>query len=238
MGDFDLIGNRRPISFLREIVYGIRKDPYISVERLNRNGQKAIKTSWMLKDSISSWTWPGYEGEPASIDIFSDADEVELFMNGKSLGRKPAGENEGFTASFTAIYEPGSLTAWAVRDGQLCESHSIATAGNDVLLDVSIDRETLIGTQDLAFVSISLKDSNGTPNLNVVKEVAVDVANGTLLGYGSADPQATGSYQDKAWKTYDGRLLAVIHPVKGCNGIDVRVSAPGCEDVRKAIAVE
>lgn len=93
IGDIDLIGNRRPISYFREIVYGLTNQPYIAVERMEHRGQTASKTAWMFKDNISSWTWKGHEGEKASVDVYSSGDEVELFLNGKSLGRKPAGKN-------------------------------------------------------------------------------------------------------------------------------------------------
>lgn len=60
---------------------------------MEHRGQTASKTAWMFKDNISSWTWKGHEGEKASVDVYSSGDEVELFLNGKSLGRKPAGKN-------------------------------------------------------------------------------------------------------------------------------------------------
>ena len=63
IGDIDLIGNRRPISYFREIVYGLTNQPYIAVERMEHRGQTASKTAWMFKDNISSWTWKGHEGE-------------------------------------------------------------------------------------------------------------------------------------------------------------------------------
>lgn len=61
IGDLDLLGNRRPISYLREIVYGLRKAPYLAVLRMEHNGQTSSKTPWMFKDNLSSWTWPGFE---------------------------------------------------------------------------------------------------------------------------------------------------------------------------------
>ena len=79
IGDIDLIGNRRPISYFREIVYGLTNQPYIAVERMEHRGQTASKTAWMFKDNISSWTWNRHEGEKASVDVYSSGDEVELF---------------------------------------------------------------------------------------------------------------------------------------------------------------
>ena len=71
IGDLDLLGNRRPISYLREIVYGLRKAPYLAVLRMEHNGQTSSKTPWMFKDNLSSWTWPGFEGQTASVDVYS-----------------------------------------------------------------------------------------------------------------------------------------------------------------------
>ena len=108
IGDIDLIGNRRPISYFREIVYGLTNQPYIAVERMEHRGQTASKTAWMFKDNISSWTWKGHEGEKASVDVYSSGDEVELFLNGKSLGRKPAGKKSHYTATYEVAYESGT----------------------------------------------------------------------------------------------------------------------------------
>ena len=120
IGDINLIGYRRPISYLREIVYGLRKNPYIAVERPEHYGEKCGKTPWMWKNNIASWTWKGQEGNPVSIDVYSDADEVELFLNGKSLGRKAAGEGAGFAAAFETAYEPGELKA-VNMDGEIAQ---------------------------------------------------------------------------------------------------------------------
>ena len=100
IGDMNLIGYRRPVSYLREIVFGLRKDPYIAVDRVNKYGMECSKSAWMLKDNVASWTWNGYEGKPAIVDVYSDAEEVELFLNGNSMGRRPAGEENNYTATY------------------------------------------------------------------------------------------------------------------------------------------
>lgn len=84
-GDLDLIGYRRPISYLRKIVLYIRKKPYIAAERMNRYGKEVYRTAWAYKkDVIGSYTWNGFEGREISVDVFSADEEVELFVNGKS----------------------------------------------------------------------------------------------------------------------------------------------------------
>ena len=96
----------------------MRKEPYIAVERVDRSGMKHSKTPWMLKDNIASWTWEGYEGKSAMVDVYSADEEVELFINGKSLGKKPAGEKVGYVSTFECKYEPGEVTAISYNQGK------------------------------------------------------------------------------------------------------------------------
>lgn len=232
IGDIDLVGYRRPISYLREIVYGLRKEPYLAVERLNRYGMPCSKTAWMFKDNIASWTWPGYEGKTASVDVYADAEEVELFLNGRSLGRKPAGEAHDFTATYELAYEPGELTAVSFSEGKENGRFSLVTAGEEIKLCVEADRTILSADgEDLSFVTIKLTDEKGTENLWASKTIRVSVEGaGRLEGFGSADPQSLGSYDDTEWETYDGYVMAVVRAGEEVGCIKVTVTSEGCEE--------
>lgn len=240
IGDIDLNGNRRPISYLREIVYGRRVEPYIAVERMNRAGMHHSKTPWMLKDNVSSWTWHGYEGERASVDVYADAEEVELLLNQKSLGRIPAGAAKDYTASFSCAYEPGILTAVAYENGKETGRYTLVTAGADVAAAVEADRTVLDADgEDLAFVRIALVDKDGVENRFASKRVTIRVNGaGTLQGFGSADPSCEGNYQDAEWETYDGCLLAAVRAGTKPGVITVCVKAEGCEQQMLEIQVK
>lgn len=240
IGDLDIIGYRRPISFLREIVFGLRKEPYIAVERVDRYGMPHSQTAWMLKDNIASWTWPGYEGKPANVDIYSEAEEVELFLNGKSLGRKPAGQTNGFTASYEMTYEPGELLAVSYTGGAETGRFALKTADDEVELQAVLEGETLRADgEDLAFVTVKLVDQEGVENLNAEKEITVTVEGaGTLQGFGSADPRAVGSYDNTTWKTYDGYVMAVIRAGMETGEIRVKFAAEGCKTQEVVIRTE
>lgn len=240
IGDINILGYRRPISYLREIVYGLRKEPYIAVERVDKYGMQHSMTAWMLKDNIASWTWPGYEGKPANIDVYSNADEVELFLNGVSLGRKPAGEANGFATSYEMTYEPGELLAVSYKDGCETGRHVLYTAGNEVQMQVECEETTLKSDgEDLAFVTVKLTDAKGIENLNAEKEITVTVEGaGTLQGFGNADPQAIGSYDDTTWKTFDGSVMAVVRAGTEAGEIKVRFATEGCEAQEVLISVK
>ena len=238
MGDIDLIGNRHPVSYLREIVYGLRKAPYIGVERVNRYGQPVMKTPWKLNDDIASWTWPGYENKPAKIYVYSASDEVELFLNGESLGVQPAGEANGYTAAFETIYKPGELAAVGRTGGREDGRAALRTASGDVRLDARADRAAIdAGGGDLSYVMIKLRGENGVWNRSAKKAVTVSVEGaGTLQGLGNADPYSEGCFSsDKTWATYDGAALAVIRSGREPGDISVKISAEGCADVSLTI---
>ncbi len=240
IGDLDLIGYRRPISYLREIVYGIRKKPYLAVERLDKYGMQCAKTPWMYKDNIASWTWPGYEGKPAIVDIYADAEEVELFLNGRSLGKKPAGEQHAFTATYELAYEPGELTAVSYTGGKEDGRFSLCTAGDKIQLCAVADRTVLHADgEDLSFITIKLVDEKGTENLFASKKVTVSLeGSGKLEAFGSADPKSTASYDDAEWVTYDGYVMAVIRSGKEEGIIKAVITAEGCKEQCVEIEVQ
>ncbi|WP_106449642.1 glycoside hydrolase family 2 TIM barrel-domain containing protein [Trichococcus alkaliphilus] len=226
-GDIDIIGTRRVISYYREVIFGLRKKPFISVARLNRFGMPCIKTPWAFKDNIESWTWSGYEGKPTIIDVYSDANEVELFLNGESLGRKNVGEREPFTASFETLYQPGCLKAVCYRDGKASETEELCTANPEVELLVEPDRNELEATgADLAYVKISVVDESGTLNHQAEAEVTIEIDGpGVIQGFGSGNPQTENFFGNNTWKTYDGHLLAVVRSTNESGTIDIVVKS-------------
>lgn len=237
-GDISLNGFRRPASYLREIAYGLRKAPYIAVERPERYGEGFDKNNWKYIDALPCWTYPGFEGKPVKVYVLAPAGEVELFLNGRSLGRKTVGEAGPLTAVFQLEYQPGELRAAACRDGALAEETVLSTAGPACALQVEASREAIQAGEGLCFLTVDLADREGRVNRREEKPVTVKVEGaGTLLGFGSGAPSAEGSYQDRVWPTFDGRVMAVVRAGQEPGEIRVTFSAPGCADEVRTIRV-
>ncbi len=214
IGDIDILGDRRPISLYREVVYGLRKTPVIAVERLNHLGETPNKTAWMFKDSIASWTWHGYEGKEASVDVYCDAPEVELLLNGESLGVLPCGKDNKFTASFNVPYAPGTLEAYALRDGQRAEHFALTTA-DEAVTSVAFPEGEHIPADGLLFVPIRLVDAKGQVNHQAQREITVQAEGAArLIGFGSAAPSGETPYDGSVFPTYDGTVMAVLQGVE------------------------
>lgn len=230
IGDIDLIGYRRPLSFLREIVYGIRKKPYIAVERLNYKGKTPSKTPWMYKDVVSSWTWPGYEGVSADVEVYSDAEEVELFLNGHTLGKKRAGREVGYVTHYEVPYTRGCLEVINYRNGKEKERYQLLTANEPTNIKLEVEGDRLANLEELSFITIKVVDEEGRVNLFRKKHISVKVEGpGVLEALGSANPSSYESYDDSQCDTYDGYAMGIIRGTgeEGC--IQVIVEAEGCD---------
>ena len=229
-GDIDITGHRRPQSYYREIVFGLRADPYLAVQRPQHHGKVAAGTPWSWSDAVSSWSWAGHEGAPVTVEVYADADEVELVVNGRSLGRQPSGVTQRYRSEFETAYEPGLLEAVAWRDGAEIGRMGIRSATDTMRLAASVDRSVIAAHPgDLAFVTLMLVDAEGTLQLSRDRRIDVQIDGpGVLQALGSADPATEEGFTGTSCITYDGRALAVVRPT-GEGRITVGARAEGCE---------
>jgi beta-galactosidase len=236
-GDIDITGFRRPASYFREIVWGFRKEPYIAVQKPEHYGEMPASLPWAWSDSSSSWTWPGYEGKPVKVEVYSPADETALFLDGQEIGRVPTGKVNGFKAELDLIYRPGKLEVVGFTGGKETGRYVLVNAGPEIGLDVTVDRDKLkLNCGDLAYITMSLVDKAGTVNTSAETKISVTVEGaGILQGLGSANPITEDNYRSGETHAFEGRALAVIRPMEA-GKIQVGIEAEGC--TRKTIAIQ
>ncbi|MEW9548451.1 glycoside hydrolase family 2 TIM barrel-domain containing protein [Nonomuraea sp. NPDC050783] len=223
-GDLDLIGERRPASYYREIVFGLRREPYLAVRRPIKDGKVLSAGPWAWSDSIGSWTWPGQEGRTLAVEVYSDADEVELSQNGKVVGSAAAGRANRYTAVFDVPFEPGTLTATAIREGVRAETFSLTTATGQPRLAVTVEDMALH-----LFARIAIVDPSGAVFTGADRDVQVEIAGpAELVALGSGNPAPHQTYKSARHETFDGRALAIVRRT-GLETVAIRVTAEGCE---------
>jgi hypothetical protein len=228
-GDLDITGHRRPVSYYREIVFGLRTEPYLAVRRPERHDhQIATQSPWAWSDSVSSWSWPGFEGKPVTVEVYADADEVALLVDGEEVARGPVGDSMPMLAVLETTYRPGELVAVAYRAGAETGRTSLSSATGELALTVTPDRDQLRAEDsDLAFVAIELRDDHGTLATGADRQVTVEVSGaGVLAGMCSANPKTIERFDAASWTTFDGRALAVVRPT-GDGPITVAVTSDG-----------
>lgn len=236
-GDIDITGFRRPISYYREIVFGLRKKPYLAVQLPEHYGIDAQCTPWTTRDAVASWTWNGFEGKKCIVEVYSDAPEVELFLNGESLGRKAAGEENRFKAGFETEYRPGTLEAVSYYADGTTASEKLTTAADTMRIAVHADRTTIM-TDDLCYVSFALVDENGIVNTCDDRKISVSVSGeGVVQGYGSADFKSEENFFDRERTPFYGRTAAAIRAGAAPGTLSVIAQAEGLEPVSVEITI-
>ncbi len=232
--DFDLVGYRRPISYWREIVWGGRKHiPYISVHNPENIGKKFYAGQWSWTDSISSWTWPGYEGKDTIVEVYSDAEEVELVINGNSQGKKPVGDDfKKFYCKWDTKYQSGEVEAIAYIKGKEVGRYNLITA-SEPILHVTKENDCLrSGTNDLCFVNIELRDKNGVLNTAAQKMITIKLEGPAIIqASGSANPCTEEYYHENTHETFQGRMMAIVRAGKDEGLAKLTVSCEGMNDV-------
>ncbi|MEV8273310.1 glycoside hydrolase family 2 TIM barrel-domain containing protein [Microbacterium sp. NPDC077184] len=222
-GDIDITGYRLPASYYREIAFGLRRAPYIAVHRPEHHGRPTAKTPWSWDDVVASWSWGVPAGAPVTVDVYADADEVELLLEGRSLGVAPVGEVRDLVARFEIAYRPGELLAVARKDGAVIGSHALSSAGEGVSLRADVETGILPGP--LSFVDVVLVDAAGVVSCDRDVLVTVEVDGpGEIAGLGTGRARTEESFAGPSCTTFDGRALAVIRRT-GDGPLALRVSA-------------
>jgi beta-galactosidase len=210
-GVIDITGVPTAQSLLARAVWGALDAPQLAVRPLDHAGDRVRRMAWRSTDAIQSWAWRGCEGRTAEIEIYSDDDEVEVLVNGRSLGRKAAGQRRHFLTRFRSRYQPGEIEVIGYKAG-VETGRSRLRSARTPQLNLSAERETIAADgQDLAFIAIELADDAGVVEMMASDVVTVRVAGpGTLAALGSAAPSTLESFADNSHSTWYGRAQAII----------------------------
>lgn len=213
-GTVDILGSRRPISYWRETVWGLRDVPYIAVHRPQFHGRELTVGGWSWDDVLSSWSWNAEEGSPILVDVYSDADEIELLINGRTFGRSQVGAKKACIARFDTAYRAGELTAIAYVKGVETGRTTLASASSNISLCAVADRSDLRADgMDLAYIEVTVSDSEGVLANDEIVTVRAEIEGpAELAGFASARPDPAEQFNAFKQTSFDGRLLAIIRP--------------------------
>jgi beta-galactosidase len=232
-GAIDILGNVDAVAKYAAVVWGLEKKPYIGVRPVNHPGIRVSKAVWRGTNALDSWSWKNCDGNKAEIEVYADAHAVELFVNGKSLGKKKI---KAFKAAYKTRYLTGTLKVFAYdqKGRKLSESELVSAIGKTSI--TLKPEETTIKAGELAYVNICLVGENGVVESNDDKKLAVTVEGGKLLGFGSANPCTPERFDSGSYTTFYGRALAVV---QGTNlgELTIRVSGDDLESVTQRISV-
>ncbi|MET1054187.1 MAG: sugar-binding domain-containing protein [Pedobacter sp.] len=220
-GLLDMAGFPKNDFYLRQALWTTKPMAYLMVSKSNEDDE--IRFIW---NSAPSWNWK--EAEQLKVLGITNTEEAELFLNGKSLGRKKAG-NSGTPLFWNLNYQPGELTMKGYAGGREVVSYQLTTSAEAKQITATLDRERFAGdVQEVAMIELSLKDKDGNLVYAADNPVEVKVEGpAKLLGLESGDLASHESYQSNVRKAYHGKLLAYIQTNAKAGTVKVTIIPQG-----------
>jgi beta-galactosidase len=238
-GDIDICGWRRPQSYYREVLWRENKIALFvksPVPSFPINPNKQFWSKWEWHDAVSDWNWSagiplekGYENQPLEVSVYSSCEQVELFLNGKSLGKKKTNRSSEFIATWNVPYNAGELKAVGYKGKKTIASAVLKTAGKPSTIKLTADRSTISADgQDLSYITVELVDQNGNRNPKAENLVNFDIEGpGTIVAVGNANPMSTESFQLPQRKAWRGRCLVIVKSSNKAGPIKLTAKADG-----------
>ena len=221
-GDVDITGWRKPISHYREMLWHKDTPLYMAVKEPDGYHGEIKTTMWSVWPTWESWTWPGWEGKPVEVEVYTRQPEVKLYLDDQLIGTKQVSRDTEFKAVFSVPYKAGTLRAEAGG-----ESVTLKTANDPARLRLTPDRTVMTADgQSLTFVTIEVLDKQGTlvPEAAIPCEASVK-GSGTLLAFASADLKDTEPYTSPRVKTWKGRALLVVRSMQKGGSVSVTIKS-------------
>jgi beta-galactosidase len=221
---FDYLGEPTPYGWpARSSYFGI-----VDLAGFPKDVYYMYQSEWTSKDVLHlfpHWNWKTGE----TVDIlayYNNADEVELFLNNRSLGVKNK-ENDDLHVRWRLPYEPGALRAVSRKAGKEVLKREIKTAGSPAVIRLTADRNTIKASgKDLSFITVEVLDSSGNPVPVADNLIRFTIEGpGLILGTDNGDPTDCNSLKKPERKLFNGKCLLVIQGTKEAGAIKITASS-------------
>jgi len=233
-GLIDLAGFPKPCYFYRQSLWSDSPMIYIGTASISQISQMKNKEDW---DKIAQPTWNWREGETVVVTCFTNCEVAELFLNGKSLGKKKLSDAPQKVIQWVIRYQPGSLSAKGYNKGKEVAEYTLRTAGQPFAIEAQIDKKLFKKGEEerVSHIEISVVDKNGVPVFNANNVITVTIeGKGKMLGLENGDlndptDYKTNNYKTDSRKVYHGKLLAYVQPEEKGGSIKIHLTSPGLQ---------
>lgn len=228
---WDYIGEPTPYYDARSSYFGV-----IDLAGFKKNRFYLYQSHWRqdhpMVHILPHWNWPDRLGEVTSVHVFTSGDEVELFLNGESLGRKHRGEYEYRLRWDNVLYEPGELRAVAYKDGEQWDETTVQTTDEPAKLYAEADRDKIKANgYDLSFITVEIRDKNDLFVANAKNHIRFSIDGpGEIVATESGDPTNFTPFPSHEREAFNGLALVIVRGIPNESGtITVRAESDGLE---------
>lgn len=238
--DFDITGHMLPQGAYRSVVWGSEKT-YLYSMHPETFGKVEMITMWGFPVVLKNWNYKGWEDKPVELVVYSNAEEVEVLVNGQTLGKKAVCTERQMPNSvrFETVYRSGKVEAISYRCGQEVSRDVLLTTGEPATVRLTSEKHTMKADgHDLVYVGIELLDEDGyvVPDAETALTAKVS-GKAVLAGFGSGNPVTDEDYTDEETVSYRGRAMAILRSGYEEGTVQLEISAEGMEAARVEIQV-
>jgi beta-galactosidase len=224
-GIIDMAGNKKPEFYFRQSLWSDKPMVFIgTTDRLKDNGQTSL---WAHKRVDPVWNWN--PDQVISVNVFTNCEEAELFLNKKSLGVKKMADFKNRTISWEVPFEAGALKAIGRTNGKDLATYEIKTTGPATAIKAVADvKEIKAGKVGLAHVFVTLCDGAGNLVYQAANEITCEVTGPVkITGMEDSNPVNIEDYKDNKQKAFHGKLLVYIQSLDATGKAVIKLSSPG-----------
>ena len=217
---------------------GFRKDTFYLY-------QSRWRPDFPMAHILPHWNWPERVGKITPVHVFTSGDEGELFLNGKSLGRRRKDKSD-FKRAYRlvwddVVYEPGKLEVVTYKNGREWARAVVKTVGKAKKLVLEGEDQTVAADgKDLLFVNLSVVDSEGSvvPRTRLPVEFKLS-GPGEIIATDNGDETDFTSFKSLSRYAFNGHLQAIVKPRRGsCGKLVITAVSPGMESVSREFSIK
>jgi beta-galactosidase/beta-glucuronidase len=222
-GAIDLAGNKKPEFFFRQSLWSDK--PMVFIGTSDRQIKTDPDNLWSHKRVEPLWNWE--EGKMISVNAFSNCEEVELYLNNRSLGSKKMANFRNRTISWDVPFEKGILKAVAKNNGKAVADYELRTTSAPVkIVAVCEEKRLKADRQDIAHIYVTLCDEAGNTVYSTENEVMCEIDGPVrLLGMEDSNSENIEDYKDNRQHAFHGKLLIYIQSLDKPGKVLVKVSS-------------
>ena len=179
---------------------------------------------------LPHWNWAERAGQITPVHVYTSGDEAELFLNGKSLGRKKKGEFQYRFRWDDVVYQPGELKVVAYKNGKKWAEDTVETTDSPSQILLKADRSLIKSDgADLSFITVTIADKNGLQVPRSKNRINFEISGaGEIIATDNGDATDHESFQNKSRRAYNGMALVIVRSIKGKGGkIKIRAVSDG-----------
>jgi beta-galactosidase len=189
---------------------------------------------------LPHWNWPDRVGQVTPVHVYTSGDEAELFLNGKSLGRKKKGKNEYRLRWNDVVYQPGELKVVAYKQEKKWAQDVIATTGPAAKLILQPDRNRIKNDRlDLSYVTVTVVDPAAHLVPRSMNHVSFAVSGpGEIVATDNGDATSLEPFQAHERNAYNGLCLVILRSTGQTGTMVLKASSPGLAPVEVKVKAE